>query len=101
MGLWPQFQRADASSLSELFSYQMKYCDLEHSSALLQCENTMKFSLSMHAGKESHLKDDTIFAAILLLREQQSLVYGLVCILGLNAVFICKTKKILWASSSA
>lgn len=37
----PVSERADASSLSELFSYRMKWCDLEHSSALLQRGKTL------------------------------------------------------------
>lgn len=44
----PVSERADASSLSELFSYQIKQRDLEHSSAFLQCENTMKLSSHAH-----------------------------------------------------
>lgn len=52
----PALERADVSPLRELFSYQIKGCDLEHSSALLQCENTKKFSVSVHTGKESWLK---------------------------------------------
>ena len=90
----PVSERADASSLSELFSYQMKWCELEHSSALLQCENTMKFGHSMHTRKESQLKENTILVAVLLPRELQSLMYGLVYSLGLKGYLYFQKKKI-------
>lgn len=87
----PVSERADASLLSELFSYQIKWYDLEHSSALLQCENTMKFGLFMNTGKESQLKENTILVAVLLPRELQSLMS---VALGRRVIFICRGKKI-------
>lgn len=90
----PVSERADASSPSGLFSYQIKWCDLEHSSALLQCENTTKLGLSMHPRKESQLKENTISVAVLLPRDLQTLMYGLVYSLGLNSYLYSQKQKI-------
>jgi len=89
----PVSETADASSLSELFSHQIKRCDPEHSSALLQRENTMKVGLSMFIRKESLLKESAILVAVLLPRELQSLMHGLVCSLGLKGYLYLQKKK--------
>lgn len=66
------------------FEGKIKWYNLEHGRALLHCGNTMKLGLSMHTIKESLLKENTILVAVLLSRELQSLIYGLVYSLGLK-----------------
>lgn len=70
----PVSEKDDASGLSELFSYQIKSCDLEHSSALLHCEHTVKFGLSMYSRKEPQLKENAISVTVLLPRQLHSLI---------------------------
>lgn len=58
--------------------------------------SSVKFSLSMHTGKESCLKKSTILVAVLLLRELQSLMHGLIYSFRLKGCFYLQNKKNLF-----